>query len=100
PIVRPARTEPEGSDGAFMRTMLQTMGLADCPSTCGDLWRRTLALLCWMMILAAGCERPGRPPAQTPPTVTVSRPLRHEVIEWDDYTGHLASPDSVNVQAQ
>lgn len=50
--------------------------------------------------MSAGCDRTdaaGPPPA---PAVTVSRPLYREVIEWDEYTGHLESPETVNLQAR
>lgn len=53
-----------------------------------------------MAFLFAGCERPGGPPAPPPPAVTVSHPISREVIEWDEYTGHLESPESVNVDAR
>jgi RND family efflux transporter MFP subunit len=48
-----------------------------------------------------GCG--GKPPeaaAPPPAAVTVSHPLKKEVIEWDIYTGHLESPQSVNVSAR
>lgn len=32
--------------------------------------------------------------------VTVSRPVQREVIDWDTYTGFLASPESVDVRAR
>jgi RND family efflux transporter MFP subunit len=32
--------------------------------------------------------------------VTVARPLEREVIEWDDYTGHLESVEMVEVRAR
>ena len=49
----------------------------------------------------AGCNRQSE--ARTPPTpaeVTVSYPLRHEVIQWDDYSGYLTSPDTATVAAR
>ena len=48
-----------------------------------------------------GCKPAGAaapPPAKV--EVTVSRPLEREVVEWDEYTGHLDAPEYVNVQAQ
>lgn len=50
---------------------------------------------------SSGCNRAGA--ASSPPpkvVVTVSYPLQREVIEWDEYTGHLEAPEFVNVQAQ
>jgi len=49
----------------------------------------------------AGCEPPakqgGAPP---PPSVSVTRPIRRDVIEWDDYTGRLSSPETANIAAR
>jgi multidrug efflux system membrane fusion protein len=47
-----------------------------------------------------GCSRRSPPPAPPPPTVTVSKPVQREVIDWDTYTGFLASPQSVDVRAR
>jgi RND family efflux transporter MFP subunit len=32
--------------------------------------------------------------------VTVSTPLNREVTDWDEYTGHLVSPETVNIAAR
>src|SRR5947209_3063154 len=50
--------------------------------------------------LNAGCDRTEAAPALPPAAVTVSHPLRREVIEWDEYTGHLEAPETVNLQAR
>lgn len=34
------------------------------------------------------------------PVVTVSKPLDREVIDWDEYTGHLVSPETANINAR
>lgn len=47
-----------------------------------------------------GCTRRSPPPTPPPPTVTVSKPVQREVIDWDTYTGFLASPQSVDVRAR
>lgn len=67
--------------------------------------QHSLALLAvGSAILAAvtggGCDRAGAAAAPPPPAVTVSHPLQREVIEWDEYTGHLEAPESVNVAAR
>lgn len=38
--------------------------------------------------------------AAPPPVVTVARPIVREVIDWDEYTGRLASPESVEIRAR
>jgi len=52
------------------------------------------------VIALTGCSR--REPAPPPmlPTVTVAHPVQHEVVEWDDYTGHLDAVDFVEVRAR
>ncbi len=35
-----------------------------------------------------------------PSVVTVSNPLQREVTDWDQYTGHLQSPETANVAAR
>jgi len=39
-------------------------------------------------------------PAPPPPTVTVSLPLNREVTDWDEFTGHLVSPETANIAAR
>ena len=48
----------------------------------------------------AGCGR--RPPqaTTTPPVVSVVQPVAREIVEWDEYTGRLESPESVEVRAR
>src|SRR5271156_6384248 len=38
----------------------------------------------------------------TPPpaAVTVAHPVSRQVVEWDTYTGHLESPELVNIAAR
>ncbi len=53
-----------------------------------------------MMFLTtlSGCKKPEPPPP--PPGVTVARPVQREVIEWDEYTGHLEPVETVEVRAR
>ncbi|MDB6138814.1 MAG: Efflux transporter, family, subunit [Verrucomicrobiaceae bacterium] len=39
-------------------------------------------------------------PPPPPPAVTVSLPVQREVRDWDEYTGHLQAPETVNIQAR
>jgi RND family efflux transporter MFP subunit len=39
-------------------------------------------------------------PAPPAPAVTVSAPLRHEVTEWDEFTGQFAAMESVEIRAR
>lgn len=49
----------------------------------------------------AGCGRPAaKPAAIVVPTVSVALPVARKVSEWDEYTGRLASPETVEVRAR
>ena len=50
--------------------------------------------------LLCGCGSDADPAPPPAPAVTVSKPMGREVIEWDEYTGHLESPELVNVAAR
>ena len=70
---------------------------------CGrDAARVAIALLALVAVvaMAVGCNRSDASAAFPPPMVTVSHPLVREVIEWDEYTGHLEAPETSNVQAR
>jgi RND family efflux transporter MFP subunit len=60
----------------------------------------TASLCCLAAMVSSGCSPPDVQASAPPPGVMVTRPLRKQVIEWDEYTGHLESPESVNLQAQ
>src|SRR5205823_6763525 len=50
--------------------------------------------------LAGGCRPKEGTPQPPPALVTVSRPIQREVIEWDEYTGNLEAPETVNLRAR
>lgn len=54
----------------------------------------------FVAIFAAGCSRRESLPPPMIPTVTVAHPVQQEVVEWDDYTGHLDAVDFVEVRAR
>lgn len=47
-----------------------------------------------------GCSKPIPSAAPPPPTVSVVQPIAREVVEWDEYTGRLESPEAVEIQAR
>ncbi len=54
-----------------------------------------------LLSAAAGCDRGALPPASPPPpAVTVARPVREKVMEWDEYTGRLEAVEFVEVRAR
>jgi multidrug efflux system membrane fusion protein len=66
----------------------------------GWAWALAVALALLAVLGPAACgPREGPPPAQ-PAEVTVSRPLDHDVVEWDEYSGRLQAVESVDVRAR
>ena len=52
-----------------------------------------------------GCDQQGQAnPQQTasqaPPSVVVSKPIRREIVEWDEYTGRFDAVETVEVRAR
>lgn len=57
-------------------------------------------LVALVMIVAAGC---GKTPEATqsaaaPPAVSVAQVIKHQVTEWDELTGRLEAPESVEIR--
>jgi membrane fusion protein, multidrug efflux system len=50
--------------------------------------------------LAGGCKKQAAPTSPPPPTVSVIQPIEREVVEWDEYTGRLESPETVEIRAR
>lgn len=51
--------------------------------------------------LLVACNKPATTaPAPTPPTVSVASPIARVVDEWDEFTGRLVSPETVEVRAR
>ncbi|MBL9170520.1 MAG: efflux RND transporter periplasmic adaptor subunit [Verrucomicrobiales bacterium] len=54
-----------------------------------------------LAIALAGCSKPApRPTAPSVPSVSVARPVAETVNEWDEFTGRLASPETVEIRAR
>lgn len=51
-------------------------------------------------LLFSGCGKPSQSPSPPPPTVSVIAPVEREIVEWDEYTGRLEAPESVEVRAR
>src|SRR5437773_5723861 len=68
---------------------------------------RSSMLVAAMLLSAAGagCDQGSTTQAQQkaappPPGVTVSKPLRREIVEWDEYTGRFDAVEIVEVRAR
>ena len=62
--------------------------------------RLAIALVALVLVLLAGCKRVVAPQAPPLASVTVSQPLQHDVIRWDQFSGYLSSPKTVTVSAR
>ncbi len=61
---------------------------------------RLLPFIATTALLAlTACDRKPTP-STIVPTVTVARPVQHDVLEWDEFTGHLAPVEYVDVRAR
>jgi RND family efflux transporter MFP subunit len=70
-------------------------------------WRWVTAALLIAALAAAGVwwfrhpqAAPEASAAPPPPAVTVSPPLRQEIVEWDEYTGQFAAVEYVELRAR
>lgn len=62
---------------------------------------RTVGLTLLLAAALAGCGKPvTKNNAATAPTVSVAHPIKRMVKEWDEFTGRLASPETVEVRAR
>lgn len=59
-----------------------------------------MALLICATGLSSGCSKPPPPEQAGPAAVTVSTPIERQVVQWDEYSGNLSSPDMANVLAR
>jgi multidrug efflux pump subunit AcrA (membrane-fusion protein) len=63
--------------------------------------RQTATLLCGYCLCFVGCNQSDSPPLQMPPpTMTVSQPVRKQIVEWDAYTGRLEAIEFVEIRAR
>lgn len=54
-----------------------------------------------LVCVLAGCSKPpAKPVGASAPTVSVAAPIPWRVSEWDEFTGRLAAPQSVEVRAR
>lgn len=76
-------------------------------SFCGSLsFVSSIVLPALAALVLAGCDQ-GTPQANAqgkappaPPTVSVSRPLQQDIIDWDEYTGRFDAVEFVEIRAR
>jgi len=51
-------------------------------------------------LFLTACGKQEGPAAPPPPAVTVSAPLREQVVDWDDFVGRFEAPSRVEVRAR
>jgi len=80
--VRPART---GADRSGTPGQLALPGLA----------------LAFLIVALTGCnQEPAAKQTLPPPSVTVSKPVRKEIVDWNEFTGRTAAVNLVNITAR
>ena len=57
----------------------------------------SVVLLFATSLALIGCNKQAPPPESQPPPVTIAKPVRKEIIEWDYYTGRTAAVENVNI---
>jgi RND family efflux transporter MFP subunit len=50
--------------------------------------------------LFTGCSKQVQLASPAPSTVSVITPIEREIVEWDEYTGRLESPETVEIRAR
>jgi RND family efflux transporter MFP subunit len=58
-----------------------------------------LAILA-LVVIGLGCRRMMKLPPPPPASVTVAKPIVREVLEWDEFPGHLEATRKVEVRAR
>ncbi len=82
--------------GTIARTHCDAGGLTGC-----KLHGRVLAVASLMLLaVGSGCGDKSASVTPPPPSASVAHPLQREVVEWDNFSGHLQSPEVANVAAR
>jgi multidrug efflux system membrane fusion protein len=64
-------------------------------------WPLTLSqAICTAAILALAACGPSDAPPPKPPAVTVAKPIRKTVTDWDEFTGRFEATDQVDIRAR
>lgn len=84
------------------RARVDHMARADPMARLGHPRRTRLVtfLIPYALLSSSACSRREEPPPPPIPLVTVANPVRREVVEWDEYTGHVDAVDFVEVRAR
>lgn len=61
---------------------------------------RWITVLAGVLLLTVACDRREEPPAPAPPKVTVSRPVRRDVVDTMEFTGKTQAVNTVNLVAR
>jgi membrane fusion protein, multidrug efflux system len=57
-------------------------------------------LFCLLLLIGCGKPQANNPAVPPKPSVDVSQPIQHDIVEWDEYTGRLQAVESVEVRAR
>ena len=55
-------------------------------------------VLCVLFYPLLGCNKPAPPPPPPSPPVTIAKPIKKEIVEWDEFTGRTDAVESVDIR--
>jgi RND family efflux transporter MFP subunit len=64
------------------------------------IWSRRIrrSVLIFAVIALSSCHQDAPPPAPPPPPVTIAKPIKKEIVEWDNYTGRTDAVETVDIR--
>jgi membrane fusion protein, multidrug efflux system len=61
---------------------------------------RICVIGCIILLTLAGCKEEGKKNAPPAPEVDVAAPLKHNIVDWDEYTGRFEAVQRVDIRAR
>src|SRR5665647_43129 len=80
------------------RAIMNGAKIVSSPSIPATLRRMSLALA--LATLVASCGQPAQQGGPPPPAVTVAKPVKQTVVDYDEYVGRFVAVNSVEVRAR
>ncbi|MGB8356094.1 MAG: efflux RND transporter periplasmic adaptor subunit [Chthoniobacteraceae bacterium] len=75
---------------------LSAIASARAGTRVGKHWPR-IGFIALLVLASCGQPKPAAPP---PPSVIVNQPVQHMVVDWDEYSGRLQSPETASIAAR
>lgn len=62
--------------------------------------RNTGIIACILLLFLTACKEKPQKTAPSPPEVDISLPLKHRIIEWEEYTGRFEAVNHVDIRSR